>query len=143
MPQVLSTAPTGRFQGTIIFRGLNASSFGAPRDNSGSLFIDGVFVSGGQQSVNTADVERIEVLKGPQNAYFGRSTFGGAVNFITRNPSADFGGEVNLRATARGSVDGDASIEGSIASGLTGRITAYTHNKVAQYFATDGGELGA
>lgn len=144
LPPQVSNGPAGRFTGVLIFRGLQANSFGEPRDSSGALFVDGIFVSGGVQSVNTADVERIEVLKGPQNAYFGRSTFGGAVNFITRNPSEDFGGEVNLRATARGTVDGDISVEGAIIPGLlTARVTATTHNKVAQYRATDGGALGA
>ncbi len=145
VPPVLSTAPAGRFRGIIVFRGLQGSAFGDDsRDNSGSLFVDGIYISGGPQSVNTADVERIEVLKGPQNTYFGRGTFGGSVNFITRNPSDKFGGEVNVTATARGSVDGDLSIEGPIVSDvLTARVTAYTHNKVAQYQANDGGDLGA
>lgn len=144
LPQTLSTGPTGRYQGNIIIRGLNAASFGTGRDNSGSLFIDGIFISGGQQSVNTADVERVEVLKGPQNAYFGRGTFGGAINFITRNPSNDVGGEVNLRATARGNMDGDISLEGPLIKDvLTARITGVVHSKVAQYRAADGGKLGA
>lgn len=143
-PPQVSNGPAGRFTGTLIFRGLQANSFGEPRDSSGALFVDGIFISGGLQSINTADVERIEVLKGPQNAYFGRSTFGGAVNFITRNPSNTFGGEINVRGTARGTVDADASIEGPIVSDvLTARVTATTHNKVAQYRAADGGELGA
>jgi iron complex outermembrane receptor protein len=143
LPSVLSTSPAGRFYGVVIFRGLQASAFGAARDSSGSLFVDGIFVSGGQQSINTADVERIEVLKGPQNTYFGRSTFGGAVNFITRNPSEDFGGTVNLTTTARGTIDGDVSVEGALVPGkLTGRLTAFTHNKVDQYVAGDGGGMG-
>lgn len=143
-PPQVSNGPAGRFQGVLIFRGLQANSFGQPRDNSGSLFVDGIYISGGLQSVNTADVARIEVLKGPQNAYFGRGTFGGAVNFITRNPSEKFGGEINARATARGTIDGDFSLEGALAPDLlTARVTAYTHDKVAQYHATDGGDLGA
>ena len=143
-PPQVSNGPGGRFTGVLIFRGLQANSFGQQRDNSGSLFVDGVYVSGGVQSVNTADVERIEVLKGPQNAYFGRSTFGGAVNFITRNPSDHLGGEVNVRATARGNVDADGSIEGPIVPDLiTARVTAYTHVQASQYRANDGGELGA
>lgn len=144
LPPVLSTGAAGRFTGVLIFRGLQASAFGDfTRDNSGSLFVDGIYISGGPQSVNTADVERIEVLKGPQSTYFGRSTFGGAVNFITRNPGDRFGGELNVSGTARGTVDGDLSIEGPLADGLSARVTAYTHNKVAQYHATDGGALGA
>ena len=144
LPPQVSNGPAGRFTGVLIFRGLQANSFGEPRDSSGALFVDGIFVSGGVQSVNTVDVERIEVLKGPQNAYFGRSTFGGAVNFITRNPREELSGEANLRATGRGTVDGDISLEGAIVPGLlTARVTATSHNKVAQFHATDGGDLGA
>lgn len=143
-PPQVSNGPAGRFGGVLIFRGLQANSFGAVRDNSGSLFIDGIYVSGGVQSVNTVGVDRIEVLKGPQNAYFGRGTFGGAINFITRNPTQEIGGEVNIRGTARGTVDADASIEGGIVPGLIAvRLTGFIHNKVPQYRATDGGKLGA
>ncbi len=144
LPPQVSNGPAGRFTGILIFRGLQANSFGAQRDNSGSLFIDGIYVSGGIQSVNTSDVERIEVLKGPQNAYFGRSTFGGAINFITRNPSDTLSGELNTRVTARGTIDADASIEAPLISDVVSvRVTGYTHDKVAQYRATDGGKLGA
>ena len=144
LPPQVSNGPAGRFTGILIFRGLQANSFGQQRDNSGSLFVDGIYVSGGVQSVNTSDVERIEVLKGPQTAYFGRSTFGGAVNFITRNPSQKLGGELNVRVTARGNVDADASIEGALVPDvLSVRLTGYTHDKAAQYRATDGGKLGA
>lgn len=144
VPPQVSNGVGGRFFGTLIFRGLQANSFGDPRDSSGALFVDGIYVSGGIQSVNTADVSRIEVLKGPQNAYFGRATFGGAVNFITRDPSKDFGIEANMRLTARGTFDGDFGIEGTVIPDLlTARFTAAGHHKVAQYKATDGGDLGA
>ena len=67
----------GRNGGSIIFRGMSPVQ-GTAREQSGSVFVDGIFVSSGVQSVDTTDVERIEVLRGPQNAYFGRSTFGGS-----------------------------------------------------------------
>ena len=43
----------------------------------------------GGTSLSLMDIERVEVIKGPQAAYFGRNTFGGAVNFITRDPSME------------------------------------------------------
>ncbi len=138
-----STVASGRTMGTITFRGLQPNS-AFPRDNSGSLFIDGIFISGGISTVNTVGVQRVEVLKGPQNTYFGRNTFGGAINFITKNPPTTFGGEVNASVTGRGSSDTDGTIGGPLGSdALRGSLTVFNHNKQAQYHATDGGDLGA
>lgn len=137
-----STIPSGRTLGTISFRGLQPST-ALPRDNSGSLFVDGIYISGGQSTVNTVDVSQVEVLKGPQNTYFGRNAFGGAINFITKSPPTTFGGEVNASVTGRGSTDTDGTIGGPITDMLRGSVTAYNHIKAAQYHATDGGDLGA
>jgi iron complex outermembrane receptor protein len=76
----------GRYNTQLRFRGMNTSQF-SPSFATGALFIDGVYVLNGGTSVSLLDVERIEVIKGPQSAQFGRNTFGGAVNFVTRTPS--------------------------------------------------------
>jgi outer membrane receptor protein involved in Fe transport len=60
-----------------------------------SFFVDGVFTAGSISSTSTANLERVEVLRGPQSALFGRATFAGAVNYITRKPTDDFEGEIN------------------------------------------------
>jgi iron complex outermembrane recepter protein len=57
-----------------------------PTKQSASFFLDGVYISGSATSINMQDVERVEVIKGPQSALFGRSTFAGAINFITKSP---------------------------------------------------------
>jgi hypothetical protein len=76
---------TGRFMPNLTFRGLQPS-VPLPRSQTGAVFVDGNYVLGGVNAVNTNDVERVEVLRGPQNTYFGRNTFAGAINFLTRNP---------------------------------------------------------
>lgn len=77
----------------IGIRGVGAS-FDAnqpARDAGVGVYVDGVFL-GRSQGLGTAllDVERIEVLKGPQGTLFGRNTMGGAVNIVTKAPSGDF-----------------------------------------------------
>ena len=62
--QAASTAAGGREFPALIFRGLQ-STYGGGQDNSGSLFVDGIYISAGQASIDTIDVSRIEVLKGP------------------------------------------------------------------------------
>jgi iron complex outermembrane receptor protein len=59
--QAASTAGAGREFPSLIFRGLQ-STYGGGQDNSGSLFVDGIYISGGQASIDTIDVSRIEVL---------------------------------------------------------------------------------
>jgi outer membrane receptor protein involved in Fe transport len=59
------------------------------------FFVDGIFVSGNITSYQLDNLERIEVIKGPQAALFGRQTFAGAINFVTRKPGNEFTGRVN------------------------------------------------
>jgi len=63
-----------------------------------SFFIDGVYVpQNSAGNITIENLERDEVLRGPQAALFGRATFAGAINYITREPTNDFMGEVNLK----------------------------------------------
>jgi iron complex outermembrane receptor protein len=65
---------------------------GAP--NAG-FFVDGIFVSGNITSYQLDNLERVEVIRGPQSALFGRQTFSGAINFVTRKPGNELTGRVN------------------------------------------------
>jgi iron complex outermembrane recepter protein len=77
-----------------------------------AFFVDGVFVTGSLTSYNLDNLERVEVIKGPQAALFGRATFAGAINYITRKP------DNNLRAkvSATGGQDGLVDINGYIST---------------------------
>lgn len=133
----------GRLLSGIRFRGMNPSVF-TPSTQVGSLFVDGVYFLGGAQSVGFDDVQRVEVIRGPQAAYFGRATFGGAINYITRDPGTSFGGQFNAEYSP--SYDNYAvsgAIEGPIAGEvLTARVSASVRQKGSQYTANDGGKLG-
>lgn len=140
----MGTGAYGRANGMVVFRGLQGG-LARPNENSGGVFLDGIAVAGGIATLGFTDVSQVEVLKGPQNAFFGRSTFGGAVNFITRAPSSQLRGAVNTTLNSKGSIDADANIEGALVESgmLTGRLSVSSHNKQASYRTTDGGELGA
>jgi iron complex outermembrane receptor protein len=134
--------PGGRYNSNLIFRGMTNSA-PLPRQQTGAVFVDGVYVLGGVASVNTVDVERIEVLKGPQNAYFGRNTFGGAVNFVTRNPGSEFKGAVAADFDEWGSNNLSMSVEGPlVGEKVSGRLSVLRFDRAGQYEANDGGTLG-
>lgn len=71
-------------------RGMS-SVVGAP---NAAFFVDGVFVSDNIASYQLDNLERVEVIKGPQSALFGRQTFSGAVNYVTRKPSDTLTGRI-------------------------------------------------
>ncbi|MHB9879313.1 TonB-dependent receptor [Pacificimonas sp. ICDLI1SI03] len=76
----------------VHIRGIGESEPILTADAPVSVYIDGVVVGRSTGSIfDIVDLERIEVLRGPQGTLYGRNTTGGAVNFITRKPSEEFG----------------------------------------------------
>ncbi|RVT93115.1 TonB-dependent receptor [Sphingomonas crocodyli] len=74
----------------IFIRGIGNSDDQFTQDPSVAVYVDGVYVARTQGLVNEiAEIERIEVLRGPQGTLFGRNATGGAINFITKPPELD------------------------------------------------------
>lgn len=82
------------------------------RDQGVGTYIDGIYL-GRQQGLNTAllDIDRIEVLKGPQGTLFGRNTEGGAVSIITKAPTGVFGVRGNIGVGNYGQREGEIHID--------------------------------
>jgi iron complex outermembrane receptor protein len=132
----------GRELPTLVFRGMT-SNLSAGFANTGALFVDGIFISTGEASVTMADVSQVEVLKGPQNVYFGKNTFGGAINLITANPTEDYHAYGTAGYSTMGSYDDVFSAEGAILPGLlTARVTGELFHQGEQYKSLQGGPLG-
>ena len=87
VPNVVLNPSTGGGQANFYIRGLPGVG----------LYVDGVWQDGfGFQQMNFTEMERIEVLRGPQGTLFGRNTNGGAVNMTTKKPADEFGARVKL-----------------------------------------------
>ena len=105
----LSYSPDfGRSAERPVIRGISALRTEAPQPVS--VFFNGVFVRDGALSLGIDDAQRIEVVKGPQSALYGRSTYAGAINYITVKPGNELEGR--LSATVAGS--GERSVFGAV-----------------------------
>ena len=104
----------------VSFRGLSAASQGA------GIFIDGA-PYGGSAEPFIGDVARVEVLKGPQSVYFGRSTFAGAVNYITADPTRTFTGTISGEVYTDNGAEGRISVSGPIVEDKLGFRLALRH----------------
>ena len=85
-------------QASFKLRGLSTGDFGIGTDPTVGVYVDGVYAGrGGGTVLPFLDVERIEVLKGPQGTLFGRNTAAGAVSIITKQPSDNLEGRARVR----------------------------------------------
>ncbi len=110
-----------------------------------SVVVDGVVVG-----VNTAallslfDIDRVEVLRGPQGTLFGANTTGGVVNVVTKQPTGVLEGEAQLVYGNYGQIEANASLNFPIGRDFAGKISVL-HNSNNGYFRNylDGERLGA
>ena len=100
----------GRDSDRPVVRGMS-NILGAP---NASFFIDGVYVPGTIASTELQMLERVEVIKGPQAALYGRATFSGAINYVTRRPTNELEGQVTVTAAEHETINTNAYISGPI-----------------------------
>ncbi len=113
-------------------------------DSGVSYFIDGVYITGSISDYDLNDIERIEIVKGPQSALYGRNTYSGAINIITRSPGDEFSARVQLEASEDDQFEVNAGISGPlIGDWLSGGINV-RHFELGGAFtnAFDGSDIG-
>lgn len=98
-----------------------------------AYFVDGVYYPGSIQSFDLGDVERVEVIKGPQSALYGRNTYAGAINFITRDAGEEFGMTGSALIAQNNEVDLRGSIEWPMGQNAGARLSLRRYTYDGEY----------
>lgn len=122
-PGLLVTSTSNESVTTARIRGIGTVGDNAGLESSVGVVIDGVYrPRNGVGFGDLGELERIEVLKGPQGTLFGKNTSAGVINVVTKRPSFDFGANVELTAGDYGAMEGAASVTGPVSEQIAGRL---------------------
>lgn len=128
----------------FFIRGIGQLDFLSTSDPGVATFVDGVYLARTVGSaLDTADIERIEVLKGPQGTLFGKNTIGGAINITTAKPDRELRGFVEGTVGNLGRFDGRFMANVPISDTFFVKLTGVTRtNDGFQERQVDGVKLG-
>jgi iron complex outermembrane receptor protein len=109
-------------------RGIGASDFGVGTDPAVGVYVDGVYAArSGASFLAFNDIERIEVLKGPQGTLLGRSSAAGAVSIVTHKPTDVLEGSADLRFGSEGKQRYEGMLNVPLADGMALRFNALSN----------------
>jgi len=142
-PSLQVTPQFGSGQLAFAIRGVGFQDYASNNAPTVSLYIDEFavpvpFEANGQ----IYDVQRVEVLRGPQATLYGRNTTGGAVNYVLNKPTKDLSGSLSLQAGRFGSALLEGDLSGSLAPHLQIRLAGETQQGGAWQHGPDGQMLG-
>ena len=111
----------------VTIRGIGLNDYAVNNNPAVGVYVDNVYlVSPAMLTFGLFDLQRIELLKGPQGDLYGRNTTGGAINFVSRKPSDVTDVELETGYGNYGSWHVDGAVGGAISPTLTGRIAMQT-----------------
>ena len=123
IPGVEMRAVFGNQQAKIWVRGSGATDFHANTQTTVGVYVDEVYLFNTfMQTMQTFDMERIEVLRGPQGTLYGRNATAGAINFITANPTKEFSGYGKVSYGNYDALHLEGAVSGGLTDTLAGRV---------------------
>ncbi len=107
----------------IFMRGMGSDDFNATAQNAVAFYEDDVYLGGLSSLLMTSfDLDRIEVLRGPQGTLYGRNTTGGAIKFVSKQPSGQFEADTSVTYGRFNEARVEAGVGGPLADSLSGRF---------------------
>ncbi len=112
----------------VFIRGIGLNDFNPNTASAVAIYTDGVYIGSPlAQMGQFFDLERVEVLRGPQGTLYGRNTTGGAINVISRKPGDEFEADAYVEYGTFNSITTEAGVGGPIVPGLLGYRVAGTY----------------
>lgn len=140
-----TVAPSSRSAPIYTIRGVGFNTPNASSSSPVGIYYDEVSYPYPAMTAGPSfDMERVEILKGPQGTLYGRNTTGGLVNNIAVKPSAENSGFIRVGAGNYGSYNSEGAINGTITDSLNGRLSFATERSTKgwQVNISDGSRLG-
>lgn len=124
-------------------RGVQLLDFGDGNESPISFYIDEVYYgTPAGQTAGLFDIERAEVLRGPQGTLFGRNSTGGLVHFITKKPTEEFQASGSVEYASDDELIGQFAVSGSLTDTVRGRLAGKIHNRDGWQTSNAGQETG-
>ena len=115
---------------TPFLRGVGSSDTAPGQESAVAIYVDGVYQPmPWSNMIPFNNIERVEVLKGPQGTLFGRNATGGLIHVVTRDPSGDLQGNASVAYERFDRIIGKGYIGGDIAEGIAADFAAYYSNQ--------------
>ncbi|MEQ5787194.1 TonB-dependent receptor [Erythrobacter sp. NFXS35] len=122
-----TTGPQGSSDANFFVRGVGQFDFIITNDPGVGLYVDGVYLGRTIGAMlDSGDIERVEVLRGPQGTLFGRNTLGGAINIVSRQPDPTrFSGNVSALYGSRDRIEMTGAINTPIGNDSALRVSGF------------------
>lgn len=116
--------------GKVVMRGIGTENFTVAGDPGVAVSIDGAYLSRSSIAIfDLYDLDRVEILRGPQGTLYGRNATGGAINFITGKPTEEFDGYISADYGNYDKIRVEGAISGPLGENISARLSGLSHNR--------------
>ncbi len=137
-PNLTTKNAVGNTSPIFALRGIGLNDFATNGTQPVGVYVDEVYlVNNAELSFQTMDMQRVEVVKGPQGTLYGRNTTAGAVNFITNKPTSIFDAGTSITAGEWDLFGAEGYVNGPLGENLSGRLSVSGERQSKGFFVND------